>query len=99
MKIKLIVAVLALTTSFLTFADESATSLRTPTGKIVSVGDSRQKLITSFDGQKPVDVRDYTIGEGHHQSQATNYTYEFNNAIYTIVIVNENVKSISWIRK
>ena len=76
-----------------------ARSMRSPSGAIVELGDSNQTVIRAFERERPISVRRYFLDEGRVYGPAIDYTYEINNSIYTITVLNNNVYRIVWERR
>lgn len=72
-------------------------SMRTQSGKIVSIGDSYISMIDKFKST-PLSSRSYDVREGSTKYTVTEYVYVVNNIYYTISIINNSIKSISWDR-
>lgn len=77
-------------------AANETSSIRTPAGQIISLGDSftdmenRMKL-------SPTSMITHEIIEGKNSALAMDYRYEIENMIYTITIINDQVKKIEWL--
>lgn len=93
---KLLIALILVACSS-AYAGNDARSMRTPDGKVISLGDSRQTVIDGFRRDKPISVRDYIYRNGRVVANATDYIYSVGNSVYTITVVNEAVYRISWV--
>ncbi|OTG65597.1 hypothetical protein [Acinetobacter silvestris] len=89
---------LSLTCSSLLFAANETDTLRTANGQLVTIGDSYTKLIDRMD-QSPLSMSSYEWKEGKNSYTAMDYIYQIENTIYTVTVVNNQVKKIEWINK
>ena len=80
-------------------AATEARSMRSPSGSIVELGDSNQTVLRAFERERPISVNRYFLKEGRVYGSAIDYTYEINNSIYTITVLNNNVYRIVWERR
>lgn len=80
-------------------AATEARSMRSPSGSIVELGDSNQTVVRAFERERPISVNRYFLKEGRVYGSAIDYTYEINNSIYTITVLNNNVYRIVWERR
>ena len=80
------------------YAANESRSFRTPSGQIISLGDSYAKL-SSHMKQTPTSTQHYEWKEGKNRFTAYSYTYEFHDLIYTFTVVNNEIRKIEWIRK
>lgn len=79
-------------------AGNESRSMRTPDGKVISLGDSRQTVIDGFRRDRPISVTNYFLDEGRVYGKATDYIYRVDNSIYTITVLGQRVYRISWVR-
>lgn len=89
---------LSLSLSSIAIAANQTTTLRTPTGQLVSVGDSYTELVTRMD-QSPLSMNSYEWKQGKNRYMAMDYLYQIENTVYTVTVVNNQVKKIEWINK
>lgn len=79
------------------FAGTAASSIRTDSGQIVSVGDSMNDMMSRIN-QSPVSMSSYETKEGELTVTVSDYTYNIDNIRYTFSVVNNQVRKIEWIR-
>ncbi|AXY57521.1 hypothetical protein CDG60_13710 [Acinetobacter chinensis] len=89
---------LSLCVSTAVFAATESSSVRTPTGQLVSVGDTLTEMEERM-GQSPESMNTYELKEKDHSHIASAYVYEIDNSIYTLTVVNNQVKKIERINK
>ena len=90
--------ILTLLLSNAVFAGTAASSVRTDSGQIVSVGDSLAEMSSRIN-QSPVSMNSYETKEGETTVTVSDYTYDIDNIRYTFTIINNQVKKIEWTRK
>lgn len=93
---KLLIALMLVACST-AYAGNDARSMRTPDGKVISLGDSRQTVIDGFRRDRPISINNYFLNEGRTYGRATDYIYRVDNSIYTITVLGERVYRISWV--
>jgi len=79
-------------------AASSVNSIRTSSGQIVSVGDNYISMVDKFQ-QQPFSTRSYEIREKAQKYTVNEYIYLVDNVYYTIALVNNSIRSITWDRK
>lgn len=89
---------LVLSFSSFTFAGTATSSVRTPSGQLVNVGDSFADMNSRI-SQSPVSMNSYETKEGETTITVSNYTYDIDNISYTFTIIKNQVKKIEWTRK
>lgn len=90
--------ILTLLLSNTVFAGTTASSVRTDSGQVVSVGDSFTEMSSRIN-QSPVSMNSYETKEGETTVTVSDYTYDIDNIRYTFTIINNQVKKIEWTRK
>ncbi|AXQ23292.1 hypothetical protein BEN71_14980 [Acinetobacter wuhouensis] len=90
--------ILTLLLSNTVFAGTTASSVRTDSGQIISVGDSLTEMSSRIN-QSPVSMNSYETKEGETTVTVSDYTYDIDNIRYTFTIINNQVKKIEWTRK
>ena len=96
--IKLLILSLLITYMHTVVAGIPTNAVRTDSGQIVSVGDSYISMINKFQ-KSPLSSRSYEIEENRLKYTVTEYYFLVDNSYYTITIMNNSIKSISWDRK
>ncbi|OTG83842.1 hypothetical protein [Acinetobacter sp. ANC 4648] len=95
----ILILLLSLTCSSLLFAANQTNNLRTGNGQLVTIGDSYTELVTRMD-QSPLSMNSYEWKENNNRTSiAMDYTYQIENTIYTVTVVNNRVQKIEWINK
>lgn len=89
--------ILTLLLSNAAFAGAAASSVRTASGQIVSVGDSINDMMSRIN-QSPVSMNSYETKEGELTVTVSDYTYNIDNIRYTFRVVNNQVRKIEWTR-
>lgn len=83
--------------SIMTFGHAAETSsIRTPEGQTLSLGDSFTDMQTRLH-LSPSSMVSREFKENKKDYLAMDYTYEVENMLYTITIVNDQVKKIEWL--
>ena len=95
---RILTLILTLLLSNTVFAGTAASSVRTDSGQIVSVGDSLTEMSSRIN-QSPVSMNSYETKEGETTVTVSDYTYDIDNIRYTFTIINNQVKKIEWTRK
>lgn len=49
--------------------------------------------------QSPVSMNSYEVKENDLTVTASDYTYDIDNVLYTLTIINNQVRKIEWVRK
>jgi len=79
-----------------THADTETSSIRTPEGQTISLGDSYIDMQNRMH-LSPNSMMSHELQEGKKHFLAMDYTYEVENMRYIITIVNDQVKKIKWL--
>lgn len=79
-----------------THAASETSSIRTPEGQTLSLGDSFADMQNRLH-LSPSSMITHELQEGKKHYLAMDYTYEVENMLYTITIVNDRVKKIEWL--
>lgn len=82
--------------STLAFADRTTNAMRTPSGQLVSLGDSESSLIDKMGRPKP---RFYVLNDGRLYCAATEYKYDIDLQQYTVILCQGKVVKILWENK
>lgn len=97
MKKTLVFSLTMMMASF-TFAGTSASTVRTHSGQLVSLGDSISEM-TSRIGKSPISMNSYEIKQGDTTITVTDYVFEIENILYTFTLNNNKITKIEWDRK
>ncbi|UXI52688.1 hypothetical protein [Acinetobacter variabilis] len=89
---KYLLLALCLVSGF-TFADRTTTSIRTPSGDLVKIGDSHQSLKDKLEVRGP---RHYVLDDGKLYCAATEYVKEVDLQEYTIILCRDRIVKILW---
>lgn len=81
-----------------TFAGTSASSVRTHSGQLVSLGDSISEM-TSRIGKSPISMNSYEMQQGDTSITVTEYVFEIENILYTFSLNNNKITQIKWDHK
>lgn len=81
-----------------TFAGTSASSVRTHSGQLVSLGDSISEM-TSRIGKSPISMSSYEMQQGDTSITVTDYVFEIENILYTFTLNNNKITQIKWDHK
>lgn len=95
---KIIFIFLFIFLSFEAIAANESRSMRTPSGKIISIGDTYISMIDKLP-EAPISSRSYDIKERHSKITVNEYVYLVYNIYYTFTVINNSITSISWERK
>ncbi|OTG63003.1 hypothetical protein B9T29_04760 [Acinetobacter sp. ANC 3903] len=79
-----------------THAANETSSIRTPAGQSIILGDSYADMQSRMH-LSPSSMITREFKEGKNRYLAMHYTYEVENMLYTITIVNDRVKKIEWL--
>lgn len=71
----------------------TTTSMRTPSGDLVQLGDSESSLIQKMGKPRP---NFYVLNDGKLHCAATEYTYRVDLQEYKVIICRGNVVKILW---
>ncbi|MDK1684105.1 hypothetical protein [Acinetobacter terrestris] len=91
---KLLPCILLTAMSF-THAANQTSSIRTPEGQFISLGDSFTDMQNRLK-LSPNSMITREFKDGENVDLAMDYKYEIENMMYTITIVNDHVKKIEW---
>jgi hypothetical protein len=96
MLLKHLIPIIFLSTISFTHAANETSSIRTPAGQSITLGDSYTDMQNRMD-LSPSSMITHELKEGKNHYLAMDYTYEVENMLYTITIVNDRVKKIEWL--
>ena len=89
-------ALILLTAMSFAHAANQTSSIRTPEGQFISLGDSFTDMQNRLK-LSPNSMITREFKEGKNLDLAMDYKYEIENMMYTITIVNDHVKKIEWL--
>lgn len=89
---KYLLLALCLVSGF-TFAERTTTSIRTPSGDLVKIGDSHQALKDKLQVSKP---RFYVLDDGKLYCAATEYVKSVDLQEYIIILCRDRIVKILW---
>ena len=92
---KLLPCILLTAMSFAHAANETS-SIRTPEGQLISLGDTFTDMQNRLK-LSPNSMITHEFKEGKNLDLAMDYKYEIENMMYTITIVNDRVRKIEWL--
>lgn len=95
---RILALILSLFISSFAFAATSTSAVRTSSGQIVNVGDTASEMMMRI-AQSPVSMNSYEVKEGDLTVTASDYTYDIDNVLYTLTVINNQVRKIEWVRK
>lgn len=95
---RILALILSLFISSFAFAATSTSAVRTSSGQIVNVGDTVSEMMMRI-AQSPVSMNSYEVKEGDLTVTASDYTYDIDNVLYTLTVINNQVRKIEWVRK
>jgi len=93
-----LVLVLSLFISNFVYASTAASTVRTSSGQLVSLGDSYEEMASRIN-QSPISMRSYETVQVEKMITASDYTYEIENILYTFTVINNQIQKITWIKK
>lgn len=96
MLLKYIIPVIFLSVVSFSHAANETSSIHTPSGQSISLGDSYSDMQNRM-SLSPNSMSTHEIKEGKNHYLAMDYTYTVENMLYTITIVNDRVKKIEWL--
>lgn len=96
MLLKHLIPIIFLSAISFTHAANETSSIRTPAGQSITLGDSYTDMQNRMD-LSPSSMITHELKEGKNRYLAMDYTYEVENMLYTITIVNDRVKKIEWL--
>ncbi len=96
MLLKHLIPITFLSVISFTHAANETSSIYTPEGQTLSVGDSYSDMQNRMH-LSPNSMISHEFQENKKQYLAMDYTYEVENMLYTITIVNDRVKKIAWL--
>lgn len=96
MLLKHLIPIIFLSITTFTHAANETSSIRTPEGQSLSLGDSFTDMQTRLH-LSPSSIVSHELKEDKNLHLAMDYTYEIENMLYTITIVNNRVKKIEWL--
>ena len=89
-------ALILLTAMSFAHAANQTSSIRTPEGQLISLGDSFTDMQNRLK-LSPNSMITREFKDGENLDLAMDYKYEIENMMYTITIVNDHVKKIEWL--
>ncbi|WP_010114206.1 hypothetical protein [Acinetobacter sp. P8-3-8] len=95
---RILALILSLFISSFVIAATSTSAVRTSSGQIVNVGDTASEMMMRI-AQSPVSMNSYEVKEGDLTVTASDYTYDIDNVLYTLTVINNQVRKIEWVRK
>lgn len=95
---RILALVISLFISSFAIAGTSTSAVRTSSGQIVNVGDTVSEMMMRI-AQSPVSMNSYEVKENDLTVTASDYTYDIDNVLYTLTIINNQVRKIEWVRK
>lgn len=95
---RILALVISLFISSFAIAGTSTSAVRTSSGQIVNVGDTVSEMMMRIT-QSPVSMNSYEVKENDLTVTASDYTYDIDNVLYTLTIINNQVRKIEWVRK
>ena len=95
---RILALILSLFISSFAFAATSTSAVRTSSGQIVNVGDTVSEMMMRI-AQSPVSMNSYEVKENDLTVTASDYTYDIDNVLYTLTVINNQVRKIEWVRK
>lgn len=75
------------------YAERTTTSIRTPSGDLVKIGDSHQALKSKLELGKP---RFYVLEDGRLHCAATEYVKQVDLQEYTVILCRDRIVKILW---
>ncbi len=96
MLLKHLIPIIFLSAISFTHAANETSSIRTPAGQSITLGDSYTDMQNRMD-LSPSSMITHELKEDKNRYLAMDYTYEVENMLYTITIVNDRVKKIEWL--
>ncbi|OTG73990.1 hypothetical protein B9T26_07570 [Acinetobacter sp. ANC 4169] len=96
MLFKRLIPLIFLSAMTFTHAASETSSIRTHEGQTLSLGDSFSDMQNRLH-LSPSSMITHEFQEGKKHYLAMDYTYEVENMLYTITIVNDQVKKIKWL--
>ena len=96
MLLKYLIPIILFSSISFTHAANETSSIRTSAGQSLSLGDSYADMQSRMH-LSPSSMDTHEIKEGKNLYLAMDYTYEVENMLYTITIVNDRVKKIEWL--
>jgi len=90
--VKKLLLALCLVSGF-TYAERTTTSIRTPSGDLVKIGDSHQALKDKLQVSKP---RFYVLDDGKLYCAATEYVKSVDLQEYNIILCRDRIVKILW---
>lgn len=79
--------------SVLSFAERTTNNIRTSSGDLVGVGDTKQTLIQKLNVSGP---RFYVLKDGRFHCAATEYVKRVDLQEYTIILCRDKIVKITW---
>ncbi|WP_296281096.1 hypothetical protein [uncultured Acinetobacter sp.] len=95
---RILALVISLFISSFAIAGTSTSAVRTSSGQIVNVGDTVSEMMMRI-AQSPVSMNSYEVKENDLTVTASDYTYDIDNVLYTLTVINNQVRKIEWVRK
>ncbi|NNG76625.1 hypothetical protein HLH10_09975 [Acinetobacter sp. ANC 4277] len=94
--LKQLLPCILLTAMSFAYAANETSSIRTPEGQLISLGDTFTDMQNRLK-LSPSSMITREFKEGKNLDLAMDYKYEIENMMYTITIVNGRVKKIEWL--
>lgn len=94
MLFKSLISLIFLSAITFTHAANETSSIHTPSGQSISLGDSYTDMQNRM-SLSPNSMSTHEIKEGKNLYLAMDYTYTVENMLYTITIVNDRVKKLN----
>lgn len=79
------------------FADSAASTVRTTSGQLVTIGDTIAEMSSRIN-QSPISMNSYETKDGETTITVSDYTYEIENILYTFTVTKNRISKITWIR-